>query len=447
MCWLDKAGRATPAHRLVAMDRDVVITGIGPICAAGTGAAALWDAVCSARSGLGVIGSFDAAAMGMPIGGEVAGLKIRDLVPKSYRKATKVMARDIELAVAAARLAVEDAGLMTRGSDEGAQGHAIDGMRTGCHIGAGQISADPVELGRAVSVSMGDDARLDTRAWGTEGEDGQGAMNNLPPLWLLKYLPNMLACHVTIIHGCEGPSNTIMGAEAGALQSIGESLRVIQRGDAEICFTGGAESRVNPMGLARMRLAGRAGDVASDADPGDVVKPYDDASVGVIGEGGGMLILEDAGSASARGARVYARVSGFGCGMDTRPMTPGLEGIGDADEDVGLTRAIRAALEDAGVGAEEIDAVLPMAAGMPALDRRELGSIRAALGRGDAEMVALTPLAGNMLAGHGGVTASVAAMMLREQRSPAKELPLRHVLVCSGSYGGQAAALVLSRGT
>lgn len=427
------------------MDRDVVITGIGPVCAAGTGASAVWDAVCDGRSGLGVIGSFDAGALGMPIGGEVAELKIRELVPKSYRKATKVMARDIELAVAAAKMAAEDAGLVTRGSDDGAAGHAIDGVRTGCQIGAGQISADPVELGRAVSVSMGDDGRLDTRAWGTEGDGAEGAMNNLPPLWLLKYLPNMLACHVTIIHGLEGPSNTIMGAEAGALQSIGESLRVIQRGDAEMCFTGGAESRLNPMGLARMRLAGRAGGVGADADPAGVVKPYDDASVGVIGEGGGMLILEDSVSASSRGARVYARVSGFGCGMDTRPLTPGLEGVGDADEDVGLTRAIRAALADAGVGADAIDAVFPMAAGMPALDRRERGSLRAALGRDDVETVALTPLAGNMLAGHGGVTASVAAMALREQRLPGGENPLRHVLVCSGSYGGQAAALVLSR--
>jgi len=438
----------------------VVITGIGPICAAGAGADAVWSAVCAGRSGLGPIGSFDASALGMALGGEVAGLKIRDLVPKGYRKATKVMARDIELAVAAARLAVEDAGLTTRGSDGGAQGHAIDGVRTGCQIGAGQISADPVELGRAVSVSMTEAGLLDTREWGTEGEGSGGAMDNLPPLWLLKYLPNMLACHVTIIHGCEGPSNTIMGAEAGALQSIGESLRVIERGDADICFTGGAESRLNPMGLVRMRLAGRAGEVPAGADPACVVRPYDGSSVGVIGEGGGMLILEESGSAAARGARVYARVSGFGCGMDTRPITPGLDGLGDADEDVGLTRAIRAALDDAGIGAGEIDAVAPMAAGMPVLDRRELGSIRTALGRDGFETITLTPFAGNMLAGHGGVTSAVASMAIREQRLPARlntggasvagacgarDAALGHVLVCSGSYGGQAAALVLSR--
>jgi len=421
-----------------------------------------WSALCDGRSGLGTIASFDAGELGMPIGGEVAGLKIRDLVPKGYRKATKVMARDIELAVAAARLAAEDAGLVTRGSDEGAAGHAIDGSRTGCHIGAGQISAEPIELGRAVAVSMDEGGAFDTRAWGTEGDDGQGAMNNLPPLWLLKYLPNMLACHVTIIHGCEGPSNTIMGAEAGALQSIGESLRVIERGGADLCFTGGAESRVNPMGLARMKLAGRASEVESGADPESVVRPYDPETRGVIGEGGGMLILEEASAAAARGANVYARVTGFGCGMDTRPMTPGLSGVGDPDEDVGLTRAITAALADAGITADEIDAVAPMAAGVAALDRREMGSLRAALGDSAYEMITLTPNAGNMLAGHGGLTAAAGAMAIREQRLPARinaasspppvagvmsyrDKAVRNVLICSGSYGGQAAALVFGK--
>lgn len=438
------------------------MTGIGPVCAGAVGIDEFWSLLCGGRSALSSIKGFDAGALGMPVGGEVEGLNIRDLVPKSYRKATKVMARDIELAVAAARMAAVDAGLVTRGSDEGSEGFAIDGTRTGCHIGAGQISADPVELGRALSESMDAEGHFDTRKWGTEGEGG-GAMNNLPPLWLLKYLPNMLACHVTIIHGLEGPSNTIMGAEAGALQSIGESMRVIERGSAEVCFTGGAESRVNAMGLARMRLGGRASDVGADEDPASVVRPYDGSSRGVIGEGGGMLVVEAFEHAKARGATVYAELVGFGCGMDTRPLTPGLEGEGDADEDRGLTGAIRRALKDAGIGPESIDAVVPMAAGEAALDRRELGSIRAALGDAAGRpMITVTPVAGNMLAGHGGLTAAAGAMAIREQKLPARvhagtpdgadagacgarDAGLEHVLVCSGSYGGQAAALVLKR--
>lgn len=457
------------------MRRSVVITGLGPVCAIGMGVEAFWESLCAGRTGLGPVRSFDASSLGPKLAGEVQGLNVRDLVPKSYRKATKVMARDIELAVAAARAAAVDAGLVTRGLEEdGAEGFRVRGDRTGCHIGAGLISTEPLELGRAVAASMdgegagGAGGAYSLRKWGTEGgpESGAaGAMNNLPPLWLLKYLPNMLACHVTIIHGCEGPSNTIMGAEAGALQSIGESTRVIERGDADVCISGGAESRVNPMGVMRMLLAGRLAETdASVTDGAGVVRPFDATSGGVLGEAGGMLILEDAAHAAARGnGRVYAELAGYGSGMDTRPFTPGLEGLGDAAEDRGLTRAIRWALKDAGITPDQVDAIAPMAAGVPVLDAREFGSLRAALGDAATRpMITVTPNAGNALAGHGGLTTAAAAMALHTQRLPARvhagkpagadagacetrEASLRHVLVCAGSFGGQAAALVLRR--
>lgn len=450
------------------MRRSVVITGLGPVCAIGSGVEAFWEGLCAGRTGLGPVRSFDASALGPKLAGEVDGLNVRDLVPKSYRKATKVMARDIELAVAAARAAALDAGLVTRGLEEdGLEGFRVKGDRTGCHIGAGLISTEPAELGRALVASLDDDGGYSLRKWGTEGgpESGAaGAMNNLPPLWLLKYLPNMLACHVTIIHGCEGPSNTIMGAEAGALQSIGESTRVIERGDAEVCFSGGAESRVNPMGVMRMLLAGRLAETdATVTDGSSVVRPYDASSGGVLGEAGGMLIVEEASHARARGARVYAEVIGYGSGMDTRPVTPGLQGLGDASEDRGLTRAIRWALRDAGITPDQLDAIAPMGAGVPGLDAREFGSLRAALGDAAGRpMITVTPNAGNALAGHGGLTTAAAAMALHTQRLPARVhagrpqgadagacgsrgASLRHVLVCAGSFGGQAAALVLQR--
>lgn len=443
-----------------------MITGLGPVCAVGMGAEAFWSALCEGRSALGPVRSFDASSLGPKLAGEVEGLNIRELVPKSYRKATKVMARDIDLAVAAARLAALDAGLVTRGSEEGADGFRLVGERTGCHIGAGLISTEPAELGRALAESLDDGGRFSMRKWGTVGEDegAAGAMNNLPPLWLLKYLPNMLACHVTIIHGCEGPSNTIMGAEAGALQSVGESTRVIERGDAEVCFTGGAESRVNPMGVMRMLLAGRLAETdASVTDGAEVVRPYDAASGGVLGEAGGMLIVEEAAHAATRGARVYAEVAGYASGMDTRPITPGLNGLGNPDEDRGLTRAIRWALRDAGITPEQVDAIAPMALGVPALDRREFGSLRAALGGAAGRpMITVTPNAGNTLAGHGGLMVAAAAMALAEGKLPARVhrgtpegadagaceargAGLRHVLVCAGSFGGQASAVVLKR--
>lgn len=456
------------------------------------GAPTFWDALCAGRTALGPIRSFDASALGPKLAGEVQDLNIRDLVPKHYRKATKLMARDIDLAVAAARFAALDAGLTTRGLEEveEAKGYfRIPNERIGCHIGAGLISADPAELGKALAYSLDESGTFSLRRWGTaepadrdadrnadrdsdrnaDTQNGPGGgMNNLPPLWLLKYLPNMLACHVTIIHGCEGPSNTIMGAEAGALQSVGESTRVIERGDAEACFSGGAESRINPMGILRMTLAGRLTDTPEAAmDGAQIVRPFDGSSGGVLGEAGGMLIVEAADHARDRDARVYAAVAGFGCGMDTRPITPGLAGLGDVAEDRGLTRAIRAALRDAGIGPADIDAIVPMAAGVPALDRREFGSLSAALGEHAAKpMITLTPNLGNTLAGHGGLTVAAGALALFHQRLPARvnrgsrpgsvlraqagqsesqPADLRRVLVCAGSFGGQAAAIVLQR--
>lgn len=444
------------------------------------GVDAFWDALCAGRTALGPIRSFDATALGPKLAGEVKDLNIRDLVPKHYRKASKVMARDTELAVAAARFAALDAGLTTRGLEEvdEAKGHfRIPNERTGCHIGAGLISADPAELGKALASSLDGADEFSLRKWGTEApadhdldaDNGPGGgMNNLPPLWLLKYLPNMLACHVTIIHGCEGPSNTIMGAEAGALQSIGESSRVIERGDADACFSGGAESRINPMGLVRMALAGRLADTPEAAmDGAEIVRPFDGSSGGVIGEAGGMLIVEAAEHAESRNARVYATVAGYGCGMDTRPVTPGLAGLGDTTEDRGLTRAIKAALRDAGIGPADLDAIVPMAAGAPALDRREFGSLKAALGEhATRPMITLTPNLGNTLAGHGGLTVAAGALALFHQQLPARinrgsrpgsvlhvnagqsetqPAELRRVLVCAGSFGGQAAAMVLER--
>ena len=153
-----------------------------------------------------------------------------------------------------------------------------------------------------------DEGEFSLNKWGESG------IGNLQPLWLLKYLPNMLACHVTIIHGCEGPSNTITCAEASGLLSLGESMRVIERGDAQVCFSGGIENKVNPMGIARMSLVGRFAEIPAGTDePWKQVRPYDDSTSGAVpGEGGGILILEAKDSADQRGSKAYAEVLGVG---------------------------------------------------------------------------------------------------------------------------------------
>ncbi len=436
------------------MTRSVVITGLGPVCSIATDAPSFQTAVANAHRSITPIESFDPAPFRAQLAGQVTEPNIRDSVPKSYRKATKVMARDTELAVIAAKAAADDAGLKTRGSEESDTGFAINPARSGCNIGAGLIACDTAELSRAVATAANDDGSFSDTKWGTI-DPGQAGMNNLPPLWLLKYLPNMLACHVTIIHGLEGPSNTIMGAEAGALLSIGESMRIIERDDADLCFAGGAESRVNPHGLLRWQFADRLAIASKTDDPAHTCKPFHPDSKGCfLGEAGGMLVIEDETHAARRDARVYAKLTGFAA---TQSLTPALPIFDDdpATTDEGLERAIAGAIRDAALTPDDIDIVYPLAVGVPELDAREASAIEAALGPRAAQIpwITLTDKVGNTLAAHGALAAAAAALALATQtipdspaRSPASPpKALRNALVCAPSLAGQCAALVLSR--
>lgn len=443
------------------MQRRVAITGLGVVSPFGVGMAPLWEGLCSGASAVARVTRFDPSGFDCRLGGEVKDFSAKDHVPKHYRKAVKVMSRDIELAVGAAKAAVEDAGLMTRAAlgEDGQGVTTYPSERVGCHVGAGLVAAEIDELTSALATSTGPDGEFSQRVWGESG------INNLQPLWMLKYLPNMLACHVTIIHGAEGPSNTITCAEASGLLSIGESCRVIERDAADMCFSGSAESKINPMGMMRMQLAGRLG-ATGDATTGpEACKPYDSSSVGVSGEAGGILALEAYDKATARGAKIYAEIVGFGAAHSGwPPYIPGADrGSTRARHDRGLTFAIQRALADAGVTPADIDAIVPQASGSKLEDEGESGSLRVVFGERLASipLVLICPAIGNSFAGTGGVMAAVAAKSLAEQRLPARlhtgHLPddilagaapskpatLRHVLVCGSSTGGQNAALVL----
>jgi len=443
------------------MNRSVVITGLGPLCSISDSVDAFWESLCAGSSSITPIETFDASGFSCPIAGQVTA-KVRDWVPKSYRKATKVMARDTELAVIAAKLAADDAGLLTSGSDESDTGFRINPARTGCQIGAGLIAADTAEMSRAVVTATDDTGTFSTQSWGTE-DSGDSGMNNLPPLWLLKYLPNMPACHVTIIHGLCGPSNTIMGAEAGALLSIIESTRVIQRDSADICLTGGAESRLNPLGLLRWDYAGRLANLKDnpDIDTTDILKPFDPNSVGsIMGEAGGMLVVEEEAHANERNASPYARISGFGSTQSLNPVLPIFNEEPSTTDDA-LSRAVTIALSKANLDPEDIDAVLPLGIGHPSLDTREANALCDSLGlhAESVPIVTLTKNLGNTLSAHAGIMTAAGALMLRNQMLPTNATnlsnsrdfpqntttPLNHILICTSSLAGQCGALVLSK--
>ena len=437
------------------MERRVVITGLGTLSGLGNDAETLWEGVCAGRSGIGPIESFDPAPFKTRVAGEVRGFNVKKIVPKHYRKATKVMARDIELAVGAADQAVRDANLVTPGIEPDGE-RSYPGPRAGCHIGAGLIAADIDELTEAFVAARDEDGGFDMHKWGAEG------MHNLTPLWLLKYLPNMLACHVTIIHDAQGPSNTITCGEASSGLSIGESMRVIQRGAADMGFCGGAESKLNPMAYYRQVLAERLTPEGND-DPQSAVRPFEEGASGtVMGEGGGILILENAETAQQRGARTYAELVGFAAGHSIHPEGHGLEPEPDGE---GIAAVIRNALRDAELSAEDIDLIAPLGTAIPGFDRAEANAIRTVFGdrAGEVPVFSATPYVGNCGAGTGAMAAAVAARALAEQTVPArincdrpleglnvttseaKPAELNHALVVSPSLGGQNVALVLKR--
>jgi len=433
------------------MPSRVAITGLGVVSSAGIGAEAFWAALLEGRRSVRQIGGFDAGSFPCRIAGELEGFSARKFVPKSYRKSVKVMARDIEIAVAAADLAVRDSGIVTRGIDP--DNLTIDPKRLGCNIGAGLICTDLDELGTAVNTAV-TEGRFDLEKWGSAG------MENLTPLWLLKYLPNMLACHVTIIHGAEGPSNTITCCDTSGHLAVGEAARLIAHGRADAIIAGGAESKLNPMGLLRQGLLGRLCTTRNDS-PADAPRPFDaDHDGTVIGEGGGMLILEDMDRAADRGAKVYAEIVGFGAACDPRGMEVTHPTAG------GLDLAAAKAIADAGIKPEEIDLIVAHGTGVPAEDRCECEAWTKAMGAAalNVPAVSVTGAIGSLFAGAGGVELAAAAMALHTQTVPptanfsscedgcglqfaceARPAKMNYAVTGVFGIGGQSAACVLKR--
>ena len=429
----------------------VVVTGIGLVSPLGVGTKATWDNLLAGKAGLAPVRQFDATGFVCSIAGEVPEYKISEHVPKSYRKATKVMARDIELAVIAADDAMKDAGLQTKAY---ADPSPIDSLRFGCNIGAGLISAELNELGSAMHIARqdNDNDALDLGKWGTSG------MGSLTPLWLLKYLPNMLACHVTIIHGLMGPSNTITCAEASSHLAIGEAYRTLQRGKADYAICGGAESRVNPMGIVRHQLLGRLNSTYNDR-PADALRPFDaDAAGSVTGEGGGLLVLEEYEHAKARGAKIYAELVGFGASQDsTGPHEPDPKGHS-------YGRAIASALRDAKVNVDDVDLLVPHGLGIAKYDQAELNGLRATFGDSLSKpfFAPIKAQIGNLIAGN-GVDAATAVLSIANGKvagaintkktgdaklnvsTEARDAKIDIAITSTYALGGQNAALVFKR--
>ena len=448
--------------------RRVVITGVGAVSPHGIGPTPFWNALLEATSSITPLTRFDPSAFGAHVAGVVPPFKTTDFVPRSYRKSTKIMARDIELAVAAADFAVRDARLITKSMAEGAGpgGEAEltakgwfrpNPARMGCNIGAGLICTDLNELTEAMAESRNPDNTFNFATWGRSEDPAKtSGMEKLTPLWLLKYLPNMLSCHVSIIHDTQGPSNTITCAQASAGLALAEATRTIQRGQADVALVGGCESKVHAMALMRWSLLHRL-NAASNDNPAAACRPYDKNAPGmVLAEGGAVLVIEEYEHAQARGATIYAEVAGIGSSANAAasPIDPDATGEAPA-------AAMKKALKDAALTPAQVDLVIPSGYGDPHWDRADVAALKIVFGTPPTVFPARAGI-GDCGAGSQALDLVAAAMAIRAQTVPPAvncenpinglsiprqkgSCPLSHVLVLASALGGQNSAILLKK--
>ncbi len=336
--------------------RRAVLTGLGVISPLGLDTASFWEALQAGRSGIRPIQAFDTTNLSTHFAGEVVGFDPKKYIPSSNkdgRKAIKVMARGIQFAVAAAQLALDDAKV---------EKARLDPTRFGVEFGSGLLATDLEELAAAAQISANcQPGAVDMAKWGADG------LPNITPLWMLKYLPNMLACHVSVLHNAQGPNNSITESDVAGLLALGEAWRILRRDQADLFLVGGAESKINPLSMVRQCLfapLSRRNDAPERAS-----RPFDRARDGlVVSEGAGVVVLEDLEHAQRRGARIYAEMIGFGAAFDRQRSG------------AGLARAVRAALKWAGIGPDDLDHVNAHGLSTPEADAWEARGLREILG-------------------------------------------------------------------
>lgn len=310
--------------------RRAVLTGLGVLSPIGSGPAAFWDALLADTRGVRTITHVDPAHLPSRMAGEVRDFNAKSLIEKSYRRTLNAMARTVEFGVIGCQFAMQDAGL--------AKG-TVPPQRIGIEFASvmGATDLDDMSEGSKKAI-LPDGTGPDMATWGRE------SLDLIPPLWMLKYLPNMPACHATIIYDIQGPSNTqIPGDTAGGV-AMAEALRILHRGAADVMLVGGSEAKVHPLSLSRFNLFAQYS--KRNDDPGGAIRPFDRDRDGTApGEGVAAFTLETLEHARKRGAKVYAEVAAVASGVDR-----GLTGHG-------LARVIRNALAAAGATPADVDHV------------------------------------------------------------------------------------------
>jgi 3-oxoacyl-[acyl-carrier-protein] synthase II len=363
--------------------RRVVVTGLGLVCPVGNTVAEGWSALLAGRSGIAPITRFDASAFACRFAGEVKGFKVEDYIPG---KEARHMDTFIHYGLAAAMQAVHDAGLPTGESLSPEQAERI-----GCMVGSGIGGLPMIEQ--------------------TDGDYRERGPRRISPFFVPASIINMISGHISIRCGYTGPNLAIVTACTTGLHCIGEAGRLIEYGDADVMIAGGAESTVSPLGIGGFAAA-RALSTRNDS-PETASRPFDKDRDGfVLGEGSGVLVLEEYEHAKRRGAKIYAELAGFGMGADAFHMTaPNVDGP---------KRSMLAALRNAGVNADQVDYLNAHGTSTPLGDINETNAIKLALGEQARRVVvnSTKSMTGHLLGGAGGIESVFTVLALNHQVSP-----------------------------
>jgi 3-oxoacyl-[acyl-carrier-protein] synthase II len=394
----------------------------------GIGTAETWRALCAGQGGIGPITLFDPTGFSCRIAGEVKNFDpLNYVTPKDIKK----MGRFIFFALAATESAVEQAELKVTPDNAD---------RVGVYIGSGIGGFDVIEREHRALL--------------------EGGPRRISPFFIPASIVNLASGHVSIRLGAKGPNSATATACTTGAHAVGDSYRLIERGDADVMICGGAEAAITPMGVGGF-AAMRALSTRND-DPEHASRPWDaDRDGFVVGEGAGVLILEEIGHAVARNAPIVAEIVGYGMSGDAFHMTS------PPDDGDGACRVMRKAIEDAGISAGDIAYVNAHGTSTPVGDRIETSAIKQAFGDHAAKLAVSSTksMTGHLLGGAGGLEAGVIALALRDQIAPptinyvtpdegcdldyvpnkARPLEMEYALTNSFGFGGTNGALIFRR--
>ena len=362
-------------------ERRVVVTGLGCISPVGNTVADAWAALTEGKSGIATITKFDATPFSTRFAGEVKGFNIEDYIPG---KEARHMDTFIHYGMAAGIQAVQDSGLTV--TDENAE-------RIGVIVGSGIGGLPMIEETHAELTNRGP--------------------RRISPFFVPASIINMISGHLSIKYGFKGPNLAIVTACTTGLHCIGAAARMIEYGDADVMIAGGAESTISPLGVGGFAAA-RALSSRND-DPATASRPWDKDRDGfVLGEGAGVMVLEEYEHAKARGAKIYAEVLGFGMSADAYHMTAPLE---DGD---GARRCMLAAMNNAQLNGDQVDYVNAHGTSTPLGDIAETVAIKRALGDHAKKVVvnSTKSMTGHLLGGAGGLESVFTVLAIHHQVSP-----------------------------